>query len=983
MERGPIEVPQVVSREVLERVFDTLKSRDNTNSQRAIVAGRLHLTSPLGATWLQSAATMADFSPEQFGAEAKFYFASRTTVDGAATDGIVRRLSGSSNNPRYTLELSVRRKILRELGSEENILSAAKSGQPDVIASTIVELISGELMPIDSLPRSKLASLAVVQRWLDGLITNLPSQQDIASRLALADLTAPLEKLVSRGFVGRARELLTLSDYVGILSETSLGGQLRRFVHRTISSIFSDPPLMIYGPGGVGKSTLIAKFLLEHVREASTRASFVYLDFDRANIRDRDPMPMILEIVRQLSVQVPALRDVAEQLRDSVAESSNDEDADGYFRSYSDSPSEIYQAAATLGSLLPRDTPVVVVLDTLEEVQYLGSHVVIGYLQALDILQRSLPQLRLVMSGRAPVDRSILKTVPIPLEGFDPESSADFFRKYLLARAEKLALTSIASENITDEMTTLVSRAAGGSPLVLALAAENLLQCGPQWGLDDTSAIVKFVQQVDADRIQAGLYGRILDHIHDNDVKAIAYPGLVLRRLDPDVILRVLTKPCGLSVRDTAQAAELFRRVEKEMSLVDVDDTGRGVRHRTDLRRLMLKDIASSVEGAKLKMIERRAISYYKRLYDLTLAPRDRAEQLYHMMRLSYRTSVLNSLWVAGVEPFLVSAPEEVPPNLRVWLLQRLNRGVEGDELAHANQSEWEQVVERRARQLIRSGNPQLARREIFGRDPTTWLKGGPMFLLAAECLFADNQESRSLVFADQAIQNALEAGNGERAAHAALFAATICESTKSLAGAIERLRALDARRALLTPELELRILMAKTRVLSGMGALADERDVRASAMLLLDDEMIASLRDKASLLRDAAAVLGADKPELVQLALQTVGLDLGDPAAIELAVAAIEAWDVSIAGSPIPKPPIGDAVLRTRPVLFALGGGEQGLSDVRAWLRRSGPKSAATIAALLDRYPMPQDVNAKLAQLYGVSITRAIKRKTTKRKRK
>ena len=73
-------------------------------------------------------------------------------------------------------------------------------------------------------------------------------------------------ELVGEHFAGRQRELDTLANYVEVLAAGSAVEQARRTL-RSVFSIVEEPPLFVYGPGGIGKSTLVAKFVLDHVHQ--------------------------------------------------------------------------------------------------------------------------------------------------------------------------------------------------------------------------------------------------------------------------------------------------------------------------------------------------------------------------------------------------------------------------------------------------------------------------------------------------------------------------------------------------------------------------------------------------------------------------------------------------------------------------------------------------------------------------------------------
>ena len=59
----------------------------------------------------------------------------------------------------------------------------------------------------------------------------------------------------------------------------------------------------------MGKSTLVAQFLLEH---ANRYLPFIYIDLDRPSIDPRNPVALLAEAQRQLSLQAPQAKAMAE-----------------------------------------------------------------------------------------------------------------------------------------------------------------------------------------------------------------------------------------------------------------------------------------------------------------------------------------------------------------------------------------------------------------------------------------------------------------------------------------------------------------------------------------------------------------------------------------------------------------------------------------------------------------------------------------------
>src|SRR5262249_23886237 len=117
-------------------------------------------------------------------------------------------------------------------------------------------------------------------------------------------------------FRGRVAEQQILRDYVGVLPPGSVFEGWKRRI-RKILSFHEKPPQLIHGPGGIGKSTLVAKFILDHAElDEAARFPFVYLDFDRPGLRAERPETLLFEAVRQLAVQYPGSADLLNETLD-------------------------------------------------------------------------------------------------------------------------------------------------------------------------------------------------------------------------------------------------------------------------------------------------------------------------------------------------------------------------------------------------------------------------------------------------------------------------------------------------------------------------------------------------------------------------------------------------------------------------------------------------------------------------------------------
>jgi hypothetical protein len=95
-----------------------------------------------------------------------------------------------------------------------------------------------------------------------------------------------------------------------------------------------------------------------------------------------------------------------------------------------------------------------------------------------------------------------------------------------------------------------------------------------------------------AEVLQRVVYARILKHVDEERARVLAYPGLLLREVTPEIIEEVIA-PAVLRTKISPQEAyDLFEALRREVWLVDELAYNR-VRHRSDMRRLMMQFLAS------------------------------------------------------------------------------------------------------------------------------------------------------------------------------------------------------------------------------------------------------------------------------------------------------------------------------------------------------------------------------------------------------
>jgi hypothetical protein len=679
---------------------------------------------------------------------------------------------------RWTLLHDPRITALRELREGELLQQALGSNKrptDDPLQQALEIYLLGGRLPVEVQSLTELATTYQVITWLSAAgFDGLPSPEAIARRTDRLRLLQTFEHLASDiEFRGRVSELQQLRSYAGVLPPGSLAESARR----TLEAIFNwsqKPPLLIHGPGGVGKSTLVARFILEHARaQEQDHFPFVYLDFDRLEVDAAEPLTLLIEAVRQLGAEYPEAREGCERLRsrwiDQITKSREQAALESASVQSSAAAavtlkSACAEFASLIGTIGATDRPVLFVLDTFEEVQWLSSAYVDGIWSMMQDLQSMVPRLRVVIAGRADIEGR--HTQPLLLSGLDEAAAVGF-----------LQARGIFDETIARR----VARQIGGSPLSLKLAAE----LARVEGLDEKGRLAVtthefFFLRLDSALLQRQLYKRILTHVHNEDVRKLAYPGLVLRRITPDLILNVLAKPCGLTLDSLAQAVALFDELRREVSLVTMAPDG-SLRHRQELRVVML-ELLRADDADMVRAIQERAVGYYERR---SPEPAERAEEIYHRLQLDQDFSRIDPRWIDGVERHLANAVEEFSGRKRAYLASHLGTDVNEETRRLADLQDWEKITERGAQALLSQDQPQRAlelmrtRQERSKASPLVGLEGRALARLARwdEALavigrgfqqaVADGERSEALALALQAAEVVLASPRTDAAASA------------------------------------------------------------------------------------------------------------------------------------------------------------------------------------------------------------------------
>jgi cellulose synthase operon protein C len=816
----------------------------------------------------------------------------------------------------WELRPEVRVETLRRIRGRKEALAALEANPDrigDGVERSVHDYLRGVARPLGSQSLDELSSTLAAVRWLSFVrdLPGIPSVEEVAAIHQRKQLYEPLELLVGDTFDGRAKELAELRLHVGILDPSTANAKLRSVGRRVrrLSGAVDQPPLMVYGPGGIGKSTLLAKFLLDHTRlPQELRIPFFYLDFERPTLSVLEPATLVIEAARQLAIQYPGDGDAFGRVAAAASEEAGRQRAtelelEGVSAAKATVHRDLTQALrvaavererALLGELATAvrtatgnaaggtrdDPPLLVVLDSFEEAQYRSSPYLRRMWDMFDAVQHVYPMVRVVVSGRAPVEELEINRRAaryLPVTELDLDASMRFLHVHGITDPE-------AARVLADRL--------GGNPLNLKLAARLTCNADLQtdWVRDIRTRRWMFLS-IGESLIQSQLYLRLLGNITDDDVHRLAHPGLVLRRITPEIIEHVLAEPCGVSVPDPQRARELFDAFAHKVDLVAQKSPGT-LSHRPDVRRVMLRLIEED-QPRVVEDIERRAVDYYT----AQEGPVARAEEIYHRLRLGQSPRDVDARWEPGVEAYLYGAQEEVGERAQAYLAAKLKDGrVPPEVLRAADLEDWELLTAREVEDLLDQATSEESRernaraalelmRARPGRSP-----GSPLFRLEAEVLALLGQQEGARNVVERGISS-IEDGRArsglrilESLLDLLLLAAKLLEAAGQGEPADRELQQAEglAKKLGRGPDV-LATLLYRLQLQRIHGLHPEEaeelRDQTASCFLELPDE---DLRRQPALVRSVALELGIHNGDVLNRAVDLLGLRVSAPGQLD-----------------------------------------------------------------------------------------------------
>lgn len=611
---------------------------------------------------------------------------------------------------RWTLQQPARQRVLAEL-SETDFERALAAQSHDALARQIAAIVGRTKATMANGPvRYRALELLRLAQGQGAAI----ARQDLGqqARRSRADLnrqsaTASLQSTLRSPLRGRSGELRLLQEFTRAGAraiEAQYAPLTGAVLHRAnlAQRRWPDvPALLLSGGGGVGKSALISELIRKQRGPRWDGRVVVHFDFDEPALKAGDQGAMLLEVARQIALARPALDEALSASRANLRRSLLEIER---------SPSGAYERlkfaiTVELSSWKPLLAEhgihdLVLVLDTLEEVtvvDFARLDSLFGWLDTLRV-DAGLQRVHVIGSGRALVpDGARARLWPYFL--------AELALGDLGARAARAMLRDRLEREKLDLHVEQVWRCVevfGGNPLVLSILARYCAD-------NDVAALISLLDQARSDdglarfgdAAQRFLYGRILERVRDEDIKPLANPGLVLRRVTPTLIREVLAGPCGLGAIDTAHAQALLQKLQRLAWLVTPD--GDGLRHRRDVRRQMLGLILDR-EGARAVAVNLAAARWYAAQADASGA-RDAAllESWYHRGLLGEIASD-DEADLRALGDHLGEDVEDLPSNVRALVKFAGGRSLTQAEQAALPTPLQEIVSTRQARTLRQEG---------------------------------------------------------------------------------------------------------------------------------------------------------------------------------------------------------------------------------------------------------------------------------------
>lgn len=679
-----------------------------------------------------------------------------------------------------TLPDERRMDILAGLGSDEaQRLLAAIPPEEVTIAERMLGdvLASGTLsLPDKTLDDDyvELATMRSVSRWAEALgVPAAAAHEEAGQRLRRLDFLKALGGADLPRFLGRQH----------ILDDLHHAWFFRRFPGEC-------NVVTLEGPGGIGKSLTVTRFIADLLNDGgSERPDAVYhLDFDRLNLQQVNPDGIWRELLRQSTAWCrPEAVDTLEELAQTVAGK----------RAYVPDAAQISRGPRRGRDMQFDDRLCHTLLDTIRRDQHPRLLIFVDSFEQVlgrddvasdspfDVamrLARLGASVLLVVASRTfthftPPEQLRHRIHTLTLEEFSVAEAVHYLRD--VAGRNNIAIGDWEAVAITEVV--------GRSPLALRLAAA-LLEKGER--IDNATAWRARAASA-PELIQATLYERLLRRIRHPELRKLAVPGLLVRRLNADVIREVLAAPCHLDLERYSPATLIeAAKAEGQLFSERPDDPG-AVWHRPDVRATMLANwrrlapdapdgrhppawlahLRKLASRERATAIHERAVAYYA-VHGQDLI--GRTEELYHRLCLDQAPGQLDPRWTPAALGALQACLDELPDGAQRYVRAKMGAATVRDRPAQATpataDAEFDLLVRKR---LLSSGrSEELA--DAWNRSDGSL--DGPMGALFAAALVEAGHHEEMLYRASRLLGTPSMQQHAQAAAGVMRIAAAVLE---------------------------------------------------------------------------------------------------------------------------------------------------------------------------------------------------------------
>lgn len=545
---------------------------------------------------------------------------------------------------------SVRSRVLGQVGAQAaaSVLAEVPQDSLTLTEGFFRDLLQRKSVAMDRGNRPQLVALGEALRWASAAgAESALTQDDVRRHLARYDFLQALGGDDLHRFVGRGELRRRLGD-----------------IWHKRGTVFDT--VLVEGPGGVGKSLGIARFiadLLESGDPAVRPDAVFHLDFDRVPLQQANSVLIVQELIQQAMRWGAGPADIEElqELSSKLGAGRGPEGLNIQSRGTDHKSRNLGDIVRRLTRILGagRSGRFVFFADSFEQVEQYDDFASRAVNEVCQLFSEHSERVLLVYAARVFLyPEAFSKRRPIRLGEFTAHEADIYLANEASRQGFKIGKAD--AKRVRDTV--------GKTPLALRLAVGLLEQAGGQLKPEDWDKVAGDSPEL----IQALVYDRLLRRLKDTELKRIALPSLLLRRITAPVIAEVLAGPCQIML-DMITAEDLMARCRQDWRLftpVEEDGAGAGsvVRHRQDVRSTLLPNLDRALGADMARTLNENAVRYYMAGRGIVF----RTEELYHRLRLGQGKTELDKRWDDRAAASLRTSLAELPASSRSYLRSKL-----------------------------------------------------------------------------------------------------------------------------------------------------------------------------------------------------------------------------------------------------------------------------------------------------------------------